>query len=273
MLCDAHTHTRIRSVSNHRLNISSFKTDFLVEYGIVITLQCLPICQSLVPCFALRSTFTSLDIFKSHFVRSNHPTTCTHFDRKVTKGKTSLHCQIADGRTCIFYEVTGSTAGSHLGHHIQSYIFCSHPFAQFTVYGDTHCFRSWLKNTLRSQYHFHFTCSDAESDCSHRTMSRSVRVTADNRHSRQSQTTFGTYHMDNSILRMHHTVVCQTKILRILSQCVDLRFRNRILNLLILIVCRCVMVGHTKYLFRTQHSDSTFTQSGKSLRTSHFMTI
>ena len=59
----------------------------------------------------------------------------------------------------------------------------------------------------------------------------------------------------------------------ILSQCVDLRFRNRILNLLILIVCRCVMVGHTKYLFRTQPSDSTFTQSGKSLRTSHFVTI
>ena len=39
------------------------------------------------------------------------------------------------------------------------------------------------------------------------------------------------------------------------------------------IVCRCIMVGHTKYLFGTQYSDSTFTQSRKSLRTSHFVTI
>ena len=79
--------------------------------------------------------------------------------------------------------------------------------------------------------------------------------------------------MNNTILRMHHAVVCKTKILRILRQRVHLRFRNRIFNLLILIVCRCIMVGHTKYLFGTQYSDSTFTQSRKSLRASHFVTI
>ena len=148
MLCDSHTHTRIRSVGNHRFNISRFETDFFIKHGIIITLQCLPISQGLVPCFALRSTFTSFDIFKSHLIRSNHTTTCTHFNRKVAKGKTSLHCQIADSRTCIFHEVTRSTTGSHLRHHIQSHILCSHPFTQFTVYSDTHCFRSRLENTL-----------------------------------------------------------------------------------------------------------------------------
>ena len=171
---NSHSHSRISSIGNHRFDICRIKTNLLIEYGIIIALQRLPIFQSFVPRLPLRSTFTPLDIFKSHFVRSHHTTTCTHFDRKVTESKASFHSQITDSRAGIFYKVSGSTACSHLRHHIKRHIFCSHSFAQFTVHCDTHCFRPRLENTLRCQHHFHLTGSDTESDCSHSTVSRSV---------------------------------------------------------------------------------------------------
>ena len=139
---NSHSHARIGSVRNHRLDIRCIKTDLLIEYGVIIALQRFPVFHSLIPCFPLRSILTSFDIFESHFIRSNHTTTCSHFNGQITKSKTSFHSQIADGRTCIFHEVTGSSAGSHLRHHVQSDIFRSHSFTQFAIYGNSHCFRS-----------------------------------------------------------------------------------------------------------------------------------
>ena len=139
---NSHSHSRISSIGNHRFDICRIKTNLLIEYGIIIALQCLPVFYSLIPCLPFRSIFTTFDIFESHFIRSNHSTTCSHFNRKVTKSKTSFHSQIADCRTCIFHKVTGSTAGSHLRHHVQGNVFRCHALTQFTIYSNAHCFRS-----------------------------------------------------------------------------------------------------------------------------------
>ena len=222
MLCDTHTHARVGTVCNHRFNIFGSKTDFLVEHCILITLQCFPIGQCLVPCLTLRSIFASFDVLESGLIRSNHTAAGTHLYTQIAQGQTPFHSQTAHSFSAIFHEISRSAAGRHLRHHIQCYIFCRHSLAKFAVDSDTHCLRTGLKDTLRGHYHFHLTRTDTESHCSHRPVGGSMRVTADNGHARQGQPAFRTYYMDNSVLLVHHTEMGQSKLFRILGQCIYL---------------------------------------------------
>ena len=100
-----------------------------------------------------------------------------------------------------------------------------------------------------------------------------MRITAHNRHTRQSQSAFRTHHMDNAVFLIHHAEMLQTEIFRILSQRIHLHLRNSILDRFILIVRRRIVVGHTEYLFRTETFNTSGTQSGKSLRAGYFMAV
>ena len=100
-----------------------------------------------------------------------------------------------------------------------------------------------------------------------------MRITANDRHPRQGQSTFRAYHMDNAIPLIHHSIMSQTKFGCILCQRIDLILRNRIFDRFILIVCRRVMIRHTIDTFRTKRLQTTSTHTGKSLWTSHFMTV
>ncbi|CDD49491.1 flp pilus assembly protein TadG [Bacteroides sp. CAG:875] len=171
---NGHTHSRIGTISNHRLDICRIKTNLLVEHGIVIALQRLPISQCLVPFRSFRRIFTTFNVFKGHFVRRNHSSAGTHLDRQVAQGETSFHGQAADSFTGIFHKVTCGTTGRHLRHHIQGYILGCHTFSQLAVNRDTHGFRTSLKDALRSHHHFHLTGTDSESNRSHCTVSRSM---------------------------------------------------------------------------------------------------
>ena len=273
MLSDSHTHARIGTVCNHRLNICGIKANFFIKHRIVVALQCFPISQCFVPCFTGRSIFTSFYISKSLFIGSNHTTTGAHFYTQIAQRQTSLHCQVTDCFSGILHKISRSTTCCHFRHHIQCHIFRRHSFPQLTVNGNAHRHRTCLKNTLWSHYHLHLARADTESHRSHRTVSRSMRITAHNCHTRQSQSTFRTHHMDNSISLIHHTEMLQTEVLGILSQSIDLGFRDRVFNGFILVVRRRIMVGHTEYLFRTETFDSACTQSGKSLRARYLMTI
>ena len=273
MLRDAHAHTRIGAVGNHRLDISGIKAHLLIEDGILLTFQRFPICQRLVPFFPFRSVLTSLDVCKGGFVRSHHTAARTHLYTEITQSEASFHRQTAHSLSGILHKVARSTAGCHFGHHIERHILGSDALAQPAVHRNTHRFGTRLKDTLRSQHHLHLACADAESHRPHGAMSRSMRITAHNRHTRQSQSAFRTHHMDNAVFLIHHAEMLQTEIFRILSQRIHLRLRNSILDRFILIVRRRIVVGHTEYLFRTETFKTSGTQSGKSLRAGYFMAV
>ena len=223
VLRDAHAHTRIGSVGNHRLDVGGVEAYFLIEHGILIAFQCFPVCQRLVPRFAFRSIFASLDVPEGRFVRSNHTAARTHFYAEVAQRKASFHGQAAHRLSGILHKVARSAAGSHFGHHIERHIFGGHPFTQFAVYGDAHRFGTGLQNTLRSHHHLHFARTDAESHRPHCAVSGRMRVTAYNRHARQGQPPFRTHHMDNAVLLVHHAEMLQSKIFRILGKRIHLR--------------------------------------------------
>ena len=253
--------------------IGGVETYFLVENGIVVALQRLPISHSLVPRFALRSIFTTFDVGEGHLVGCHHAAACPHLDGEVTQSQTALHRQAAYGLARIFHEITSGTAGCHLRHHIEGQIFGRHPLAQPTIDGNTHRFGPCLEDALRSHYHLHLAGTDTESYGAHRSVGRGVRVAANNGHTRQRQSSFRTYNVNDAVLGIHHAEVCQAKILGILCQRIYLCTRNRVFNRLVLIMRRRVMIGHAKYLLRTETTKAAGTQTFESLRTGYLVAI
>ena len=273
MSSDPHSHTRISSICYHRFDIGSIKQDLFVKHGIIAALQRLPIGNRLVPIFAARSIFTSFEISKCCFVRSDHTTTGPHFDRQIAQSQTTFHRQTANRRSSIFNEITGRTAGRHFRHEIEGDILRRYPFSKIAFHTDTHGFRLCLQDTLGSHHHFHFTGSDTESDSTDCPMGRGMRVATDNCHPRQGQSAFRTYHMNNTIPFIHHSIMSQTEFGSVFCQRIDLVLRNRIFDRFILIMCRRVMVRHTIDTFRTERFQTTCTHTGKGLRTGYFMTV
>ena len=270
---DTHAHTWVGSVGQHRLDIGCIKQDFFIKHGVITALQRFPISDGFIPFFTHRSVFTSLEISKGCFVGSDHPSACSHFDRQVAQGQAAFHRQAADSRTSIFYEIAGGAAGRYFRHDIESDILCRHPFSQIAFHTDAHGFRFCLQDALRSHHHLHFAGSDTEGNRSDRSVRGSMRVAANDSHSRQGQTAFRAYHMDDAVPFIHHSIMSQTEIGSVLCQRVDLILRDRIFDRFILIVCRGVMIRHTIDTFRAKRFQTTFPHAGKSLRTGHFMTV
>ena len=273
MLCDAHSHARIGSVGNHWFNLFRMETHLFVKHGIVIALQRFPIRQCLLPRFPFWGIFTPFDVFECHFVRGNHAASGSHLDAEVAKRQASLHCQVADGFSCILDEIAGRSAGGHLGHHKEGDILGSDTFPQFSLDGDAHCFRACLQDTLGSHDHFHFAGADAESHRSHGTVGGCMRIPAHDSHARKGKPSFGSHHMDNAVLGIHHAEMCQPEVCRILCQRIDLCTGHRIFNRFVLVVGGRVVVRHTDDMVGPETFESSFPHALESLRAGYFVAI
>ena len=147
-LSNADTHTRIGAVSDARLYVGSIKHEFLVEHGIVATLQSLPVSHGLVPILALRSIFATLDIFECCLVGSYKSATRTHLDREIAECESALHRHVAYYVACIFNEISGSTRSGESAHQVESYILWCNALCQLSVDAYTHRLRLALQNAL-----------------------------------------------------------------------------------------------------------------------------
>ena len=94
------------------------ENDFLVEFGIGVTVKFAPFSQFLFPGFGTGREFTVFQIVESDLVGSDHTTAGTHFDRQVADGQTFFHCRVANRFAGIFNEITGSTACRHLTYNV-----------------------------------------------------------------------------------------------------------------------------------------------------------
>ena len=100
-----------------------------------------------------------------------------------------------------------------------------------------------------------------------------MRIAAYNGHSGQRETSFGSYHVDDAVLRIHHAEMCQTEFLGICGKCINLRLTDRIFDRLVLIVSGCIMVGHAEDTVGAEAFQSSRTHSFESLRRCHLMTV
>ena len=270
---DAHAHTGVGAIGNHRFDVGSVKTHFLVEHGVVIALQCLPIGYGLVPILALRRIFTAFDVGEGHLVGCHHAAACTHFDAEVAQRQAAFHRQTADSLAGIFHKITRGTAGRHLRHHIESEVLGCHSLAQPAVHGDAHRLGPCLEDALRSQYHLHLTGTDTKGYGTHGSVGRRMGVSTYDGHPRQGQAAFGPYDVDDAVLGIHHPEMCQPEFLGIPCQRVYLLARYRVLDGFVLVVRRRIMVRHTENLFRTEAAEPPCPQALESLRTGHLMAV
>ena len=71
-----------------------------------------------------------------------------------------------------------------------------------------------------------------------------MRVTADDGHTRQGETRLRTYDMDDTILGCIHLEFCDTELLAVLVECVDLFASHGVSDRLVLVVSLYVVIRH-----------------------------
>ena len=90
-LCYSYAHSGVGSVSDAWLYILAVEVEFLVKYGVITTLQCLPVFHSLVPFGTFWGILPTLDVLECGFIGSDEATTCSHFYGQVAEGQTTFH--------------------------------------------------------------------------------------------------------------------------------------------------------------------------------------
>ena len=84
-------------------------------------------------------------------------------------------------------------------------------------------------------------------------MGAGVGVATHDGHTGQREPLLGTYHVDDAIVGVHHTVVGQPKLSRIALEGLHLSPGYRVGYRLVLVVGRDVVVGHAEHLLRSEY--------------------
>ena len=145
---DADTHAGIGAVGDTRLDVGSIEGEFLVEYGIIPTLQRLPVSHGLVPFLTLRGILPTFYIIKGNLIGSHKAAAGTHLYGEIAERQTAFHRHFTHHVTAIFHEIACGTTGSKLRHQIQSHILGRDTLLQFAVDVDTHRLGLLLQNAL-----------------------------------------------------------------------------------------------------------------------------
>ncbi len=77
---NAHSHSRVGTKSNHRINFRTVKSKFFIKSSTFIGMESGPILHGFVPSCVFRCKLAVFDVGKGFFVGCDHTPTCTHFD-------------------------------------------------------------------------------------------------------------------------------------------------------------------------------------------------
>ncbi len=69
MIADPDAHARVRPIGDHGPDVGSVKMQFLVENGVIIGFECIPMRHGLGESFRFGRKFPSLDIVVGHYGR------------------------------------------------------------------------------------------------------------------------------------------------------------------------------------------------------------
>ena len=154
-LRNANPHAWISAVGDARLYVSGIKRQLLVEDGVVIAPERLPVADGLVPRLALRGILPALQVSKRHLVGSHEPTTGPHLYREVTKRQAALHREVSHHVAAVLHKVTCCSRRSELGHQVECHVLGRNALLQRAVDADAHGLGFLLQNALRSQHHLY----------------------------------------------------------------------------------------------------------------------
>ena len=190
----------------------------LVEYGIVIGLQRLPVRHGLIPQLAFRRVRTALQVLERGLVRRDHAGTRTGLDGHVAHGHALVHGEVANRLTTVFDHVTLAAAGADLGDDRQNDVLGRRVRGQLAVDVDGHGLERLQRQRLCGHHVFDFGSADAERQRAERAVRRRMRITAHDGHARLGQAQNRGERVDDALIGVAQRVQAHAELLAVLLQ-------------------------------------------------------
>ena len=268
---DLHALARVGAPRDVRLEVFGVDGHFLVEHGIVIGLQRLPIFDGLVPHLTFRRVRTALQVFESHLVRGDHACAGAGFDGHVADGHAGIHRQLLDGFATVFDDVALAAAGADLRDDGQNNILGGDALRQVALDVHGHGLERLQAQGLRGHDVLHFGGADADGHSAERAVGGGVRVAAHDGHARLGQTQHRSERVDHALVSVAERAQTHAEILAVLFQRAQLERRSLVRIRTVDVDGRRVVVFRGNQLVDVTWLASCQTQTFERLRAGHFV--
>ena len=136
---------------------------------------------------------------------------------------------------------------------------------------NAHLLRFGLKDALSGEHHLHFGGANAESNTPKCSVCGCMAVSTNHGHTGLGDSQFWPNHMNDTLERMIKSIERDSMFLTILSQFIDLKKGEFILNGQMLVNGGDIVIRSGHYILWTEYADPTLVDPRKRLRTCHFM--
>ena len=245
--------------------------DLLVEDGVVVGAQGLPVCDRGVPVGSLGGLGLVGEVVEGGLVGCDEAGLGAPLDRHVADRHPALHGELLDGLAAVLHDVALAAAGAGVRDQGEHQVLGGDAVRQAAVDGDGHRLGPGLRQGLGGEHVLDLGGADAERDRAEGTVGRGVGVAAHDRHARLGQPELGADDVDDALLDVAERVEAYAEVGAVLAQRLDLRARDRIGDRLVPVDRRDVVV-----LGREGEVGSTYgavgeTESVEGLRRRHLV--
>ncbi len=209
---------RVGAPSDVRFEVFGVDGHFLVEHGVVIGLQRLPVFDGLVPHFAFRRVRTTLQVFEGHFVRSDHAGAGAGLDRHVADGHAGVHRQLPDGFAAVFDDVALTAAGADLRDDRKDDVLGGDALRQITLDVHGHGLERLEAQGLRGHDMLDLGSTDADGHRAERAVGGGVRITAHDGHARLRESQHRGERVHDALVGIAERAQTHAEILAVLLQ-------------------------------------------------------
>ena len=134
-----------------RLQRAAIDDNFLVEDGVVVAVQILPLCNRAIPHGAPGRPGASCDPLNGRIIGRDKAGARTHFDGEIAQGQPALDGQGARGVSGEFDEMTAAAGDADFGDDFQRDVLARRPRTDDAIKADAHALRLEHGDDLRRQ--------------------------------------------------------------------------------------------------------------------------
>ena len=190
----------------------------LVEHGVVIGLERLPVGDGLIPQLAFGRVRTALEVFERGLVRRDHAGAGARLDGHVAHGHAFVHREVADRLAAVFDDVALTAAGADLRDDRQNNVLGGGVRRQLAVHVDRHRLERLEAQRLRRHHVLDLGGADAERERAERAVRGRVGVAAHDGHARLGQAQNRGERVDDALIGVAQRVQPHAELLAVLFQ-------------------------------------------------------
>ena len=226
VLVNRQHHLWRRTPADLRLDIFGAQLDDGIKVRFGVRHQVLPRRHGTLPISTLRCKRAAFDVIDGLLVNRDHANPRARLDGHVAQGHTAFDRQLANRAASKFHCMAVTTSGANLADHRQHNVLGRDTERQLPFNAHLHVFHFLGDQTLGSQYVLNLGCTDAVRQCTKGAMGRGVRITADNRHTRQGRALLRADNVHDALTHVVHLEFENAEVIAVLIQRSDLNARH-----------------------------------------------